>query len=161
MPAPADSRVVALRTVTEDDRAFLLSVYASTRDEELAQVAWAPGQLEAFLELQFGAQDRDYRGNHPAGAFDVIEVDGQAVGRLYVDRGADELRLVDIALLPAYRSLGVGERLIRSLQAEAAATGRVVVLHVEATNRAAHLYERLGFVVVDERGVHRRMEWRA
>ena len=54
-----------------------------------------------------------------------------------------------------------GERLIAALQREAAAVGAVVSLHVEIHNRAAALYERLGFVPVAEPGVYRRMEWRS
>jgi ribosomal protein S18 acetylase RimI-like enzyme len=150
---------VVLRPTADADRALLLAVYASTRVEELDQVEWAPGAREAFLEMQFTAQDHEYRRLNPHGTFDVIEVGGQAAGRLYVDRRPGDLRIVDIALLPEFRGCGIGERLITALQEEAAADGRIVSIHVEAYNRAARLYERLGFVVAADLGVYRRMEW--
>jgi ribosomal protein S18 acetylase RimI-like enzyme len=155
------SSSIALRSAREGDREHLLAVYAAYRAEELDQVDWAPGAREAFVETQFAAQDHEYRRHNPEGRFDVIEVDGVPAGRLYVDRRPGDLRIVDIALLPAYRGLGVGGRLIAELQSQAAADGRIVSIHVEATNRAAELYQRLGFVVAEELGVYRRMEWSA
>jgi len=152
---------VALRPVADDDREFLVGLYGSTRAEELSQVTWAPGQREWFVRMQFDAQDASYRAQNPDGAFDVIEVDGRRAGRLYVDRRPDEIRIVDISLLPEHRGAGTGSRLIAALQEEAAASGRVLSIHVELHNPAAELYTRLGFVVVSERGVYRRMEWRA
>jgi ribosomal protein S18 acetylase RimI-like enzyme len=157
----ASTGEIALRRAAADDREFLLGVYASTRDEELSQVEWAPGQREAFLRMQFDAQDGQYRLHNPNGAFDVIEVDGQRAGRLYVDRRPTDIRIIDISLLPEFRGAGIGGRLIARLQEEAAAGSRTVSIHVEIHNRAAELYRRLGFVVAAELGVYRRMEWTA
>ncbi len=153
------TEAVVLRPATEDDRDFLLAVYAASRQEELDQVEWPPGQREWFVRMQFDAQDREYRRLHSQAAFDVIEVGGRPAGRLYVDRGADALRIVDIALLPEFRGQGIGGRLITALQEEAAASGRVVGLHVEVDHRAAGLYERLGFVGAEPAGIYRAMEW--
>ena len=150
---------VVLRPVTDADRDFLVGVYGASREEELAQVEWAPGQREWFLQMQFDAQDREYRRANPHGRFDVIEVDGRAAGRLYVDRRPGDLRIVDIALLPDFRGRGIGGELISGLQRQAADEGRIVSIHVEAHNPAARLYERLGFAVAADLGVYRRMEW--
>jgi ribosomal protein S18 acetylase RimI-like enzyme len=158
--APATS-TVALRPATDADRAFLLALYASTRDDELSQVAWPEGQREAFVQMQFDLQDTQYRRNNPEGTFDVVEIDGTPAGRLYVDRRADDIRIVDIALLPEFRGDGIGSRLIGEVLAEARASGRTVSIHVEVHNPAARLYERLGFVAVSEQGVYRLMAWRA
>jgi ribosomal protein S18 acetylase RimI-like enzyme len=150
---------VALRPVTDDDREFLVGLYGSTRDEELSQVEWPPGQREAFVRMQFDAQDADYRSRNPQGSFDVIEVAGRPAGRLYVDRRPGEIRIVDISLLPEHRGAGVGSLLLRRLMDEAGGSGRTLTIHVEIHNRAAELYRRLGFAVVAERGVYRLMEW--
>ena len=157
-PSHATAEVV-LRPVTDADREFLVRVYGASRDEELSQVEWAPGQREWFLQLQFDAQDREYRRANPDGRFDVIEVDGRPAGRLYVDRRPGDVRIVDIALLPEFRGRGVGAGLIAGLQAAASQEGRIVSIHVEVHNPAARLYERLGFVVAADLGVYRRMEW--
>ena len=150
---------ITLRPANETDRAFLVELYGSTRTEELDHVPWAPGEREAFVRMQYDAQDASYRARNPHGAFDVIEVGGRPAGRLFVDRRPTEIRIVDIALLPADRGAGIGTTLVERLQAEAAGSGRTLSVHVEVHNRAVSFYERLGFAAVAERGVYRRMEW--
>ncbi|WP_188113512.1 GNAT family N-acetyltransferase [Nocardioides humilatus] len=149
---------VTLRAATEEDRAFLVALYATTRDD-LALLP--PEQRSMIMDLQYRAQDHQYRQANPGADFDVVEIDGRPVGRLYVDRGTDDIRIVDISLLPDCRGAGTGAALIRAILDEAAASGRIVSLHVAFDNPAAHLYERLGFRLVAEHGAHRLLEWTA
>jgi ribosomal protein S18 acetylase RimI-like enzyme len=151
--------VAKLRPADEGDREFLLALYAGTREAELAQVAWEEGAREAFLEHQFSAQDHHYRSNYPGAALDVIEVDGERAGRLYVHRGEDDIRIMDIALAPAFRNRGIGTALIEELMAEAGSSGRTLSIHVEHQNPARSLYDRLGFVPAGEHGVYVLMKW--
>lgn len=157
-----DTTSIALRPATDDDRELLFDVYASTRADELAPVPWTAGQKRAFLRQQFDAQDRWWRLQYPDCSFQVIEIDGRAAGRLYVDRRVGEIRLVDIALLPEYRRCGAGTRLIADLQREAEAAGLPLTIHVERFNPARALYERLGFREIGAAGeVYLLLEWRA
>jgi ribosomal protein S18 acetylase RimI-like enzyme len=148
-----------LRPAIEGDREFLFRVYASTRAEELAPVPWTGEQKDAFLRMQFSCQDTYYRDNFPRAEFSVIEHGGEPAGRLYLDRGRDEIRVVDIALLPEHRRAGIGTELRRRILAEAAASARPVRIHVERFNPALALYERLGFRRVGDTGVYFFMEW--
>lgn len=152
---------IDLRPAGPDDAEFLYRVYASTRYEELAPLRWDHNQVEAFLRMQFRAQDTHYRQHYPDAAFDVILVGGVPAGRLCVDRWPDQIRVVDIALLPEFRGAGVGTLLLSRLQAEAAAAGVRVSIHVEAFNPARRLYQRLGFVKAGGTGVYDLMEWDA
>jgi ribosomal protein S18 acetylase RimI-like enzyme len=137
---------------------FLVELYASTREEELAQVAWDDGTRRAFVEQQFAAQDAHYRANYPGATLDVIEVDGVAAGRLYVHRGPSDIRIMDIALAPGFRGRGIGTSLLRGLMQEADASGRRLSIHVEMNNPARSLYDRLGFEHAGESGVYVLME---
>jgi ribosomal protein S18 acetylase RimI-like enzyme len=150
----------SLRPALEDDRPFLLDVYASTRADELALVSWTDDEKEAFIAQQYAAQDATYRARYPDGSFLVIEVQGRPVGRLYLARLMDEIRVVDIALLPAARGQGIGTALLRGVLGEAEGKGLVVRLHVEAWNPAMRLYQRLGFRRLETRGIYEFMEWR-
>lgn len=150
--------MVELRPATPADRELLTAVYASTRTDELAAVAWSPAEREAFVLMQFDAQDRHYRSHFPHADYDVVVVDGRPAGRFYVDRGPGELRVLDVALLPMARGRGIGTRLLRDLLAEADAAGVPVRLHVETFNPARRLYERLGFTAAGQSGVHVLME---
>jgi len=129
-------------------------VYASTRAEELAVVPWDDAQKDAFLRSQFAAQDAWWRENYADASFDFVVVDGEPAGRLYVHRGPSEIRIVDIALLPEHRGHGIGTSLLRELFAEADAVDKSVTIHVERMNPALQLYERLGFVLAEDKGVY-------
>jgi ribosomal protein S18 acetylase RimI-like enzyme len=152
---------IALRPATADDRELLYRVYAETRREELAPIPWTEEQKAAFLRMQFEAQDAYYRENYVGAEFLVILRDGVPAGRLYLHRRTDEIRIVDIALLPEHRAAGIGSILLRDLQAEAGAAGKAVRIHVERLNPALRLYERLGFRQIEDKGVYYFLEWRA
>ena len=141
-----------LRRVTADDESFLRELYASTRERELSIVPWSEEQKASFLTMQFDAQDSHYRTHYPDAQFDIIEIDGVPAGRLYVFATDSELRVIDIALMPQYRSKGIGGNLMRTILRTASDSGRVVTIHVEVDNPARHLYERLEFTPVEQRG---------
>jgi GNAT superfamily N-acetyltransferase len=141
MHAIVTDRAVTLRAATTDDEPFLR-------------------QKAAFVEMQFAAQAQYYREHYPNTSFDVIVVDGQQAGRLYVARWTDEIRIVDIVLLPEFCNRGIGTTLLRQLQAEARDGGKPLRIHVERFNPALRLYERLGFRQVEDRGVYLFLEWK-
>ena len=145
------SHAVTFRPISEADLPFLFELYASTREEELKQVDWSAEQKDAFLRQQFGAQHTWWQTHYTGARFDLVLVDGVPAGRLYVDVWAREVRIVDIALMPAYRSGGIGTMLLRRVFEEGDAAGKPVSIHVEVFNPARRLYERLGFV---EKGMH-------
>jgi GNAT superfamily N-acetyltransferase len=146
--------VVSLRAALPADRAFLREVYGSTRAEELAPVPWTDDQKRGFLDQQFDAQDTEYRRRYPRARLDVILVDGEPAGRLYVDRRPDAVHILDIALLPVFRSRGVGTGLLEELAGEAAAAGKRLTIYMEKFNPARALYARLGFQEVADEGVY-------
>jgi ribosomal protein S18 acetylase RimI-like enzyme len=150
---------VAPRPARDDDEPFLLLVYASTREEELAPVPWSDEEKAAFVAMQFAAQTAHYAQHYAGMTSDVILVDGEPAGRLLVARWREEIRIVDITLLPAFRGRGAGSELLAELMDEATEMGKRLSIHVERNNRALGLYQRLGFVPVGETGVYLRMEW--
>ncbi len=159
--ATGGARAVALRPAAPEDRELLFRVYASTREEELAPVPWPPEAKETFLRQQFDAQDAWWRTNYAGATFDVVVVDGRDAGRLYLWEGPTEVRIVDVALLPQARRGGVGTGLLRDVRARAAAAGKAVTIHVERMNPALALYERLGFRLVEDKGVYLFLSWSA
>ena len=144
---------VTLRPAEEGDRAFLLRVYAGTREPELEAAGMPPEQRVPFVEHQFEAQSRHYE-TYEDTSFEVVLVDGEPVGRLIVARWPEELRVVDVALLPEHRGRGTGGRLLGELIEEAEERGVKVSVHVERFNPAQRLYARLGFRPVAEASVY-------
>ncbi len=152
-------RTLTLRTITDADMEFLYCVYASTRADELAQTNWDEAQKAAFLQQQFEAQHQHYMRHYASASFDVIELNGDAVGRLYVARWPREIRIVDIALLPPYRGQRIGEALLKEILTQSQQRGVPVTIHVERFNPALRLYERLGFRVAEDKGVYLFLQW--
>ncbi len=155
------SAALQLRPIADTDRAFLLHVYASTRQAELALVPWTHEQKAAFLHFQFDAQHRHYQQHFPDAHFSVVLVEQEAAGRLYVHRAEREIRVIDIALLPAHRGAGIGSSLLHTLIEEARSAEKTLSLHVERQNRALGLYQRLGFQQVGDTGVYLELAWKA
>lgn len=150
-----------LRPARPEDRNLLRRVYVSSRLDELAQTGWSQRQIEDFLSGQFEAQHRYYQNQFPNGEFQVVMLDDQPIGRLYIGWWESDVRLIDIALFPEYRNRGIGTKLIREVMDAARDRGKPVRLHVEKFNPALRLYERLGFRVIEDRGVNYFMEWHA
>lgn len=152
---------ITRRPVEPGDEAFLYALYAGTREAEMALTGWSDDEKESFLCMQFHAQTTDYARNYPDAQFDLLLCAGRPAGRLYLDRREDEIRIVDIAMAPAFRNRGIGSQLLAEVMAEAEASGKAVSIHVERNNPAQRLYNRLGFKPVGECGVYFLMEWKA
>jgi GNAT superfamily N-acetyltransferase len=163
MPGPNEELgcSVTLRPVTREDDEFLLAVYTSTRAEELAQVDWQPGQKENFVRWQFDLQRKEYDTRYPDARYDVILVDGQPAGRIWVGVDDTQIRLLDIGLLEEFQNRGVGTILLKQLIAEAREANKPLRHMVFVLNNNAHrFYERLGFVTIEDVGGYKHMEWR-
>ena len=157
----AKGGTLKLRPVTMADDQFLLSVYADTRAEELAQVQWEDGQREAFLKWQFDMQRREYDVRFPDAEYKIISIDDQSAGRIWIGRNAEQIRLLDIAILAEFQNRGAGTLLLRALIDEANESGKLLRHMVFVLNNDAHrFYERLGFVVIEDVGGYKHMEWR-
>jgi ribosomal protein S18 acetylase RimI-like enzyme len=162
MPAALAEQGFVLRPETEADFAFLRRLYISTRWEELAIVLdWTDAQKVQFLESQFDFQRHHYRTYYPATAWCILEHNGVPAGRIYVDRQATRLEVLDIALLPESRGRGIGTALMQAVCAEARRVGKAVRIAVEKFNPAQRLYRRLGFREISDEDVYWFMEWRA
>lgn len=152
---------VGVRAMTDDDLPFVAALYASTREEEVGRFGWPAGQQQAFLAQQHLAQHRFFRSHYAKASWLIVELGGEAVGRLYFEERPQAIHFIDLSLLPAARGRGVGGALIADVIAFAAATGRAVTMRVERTNPALRLYHRLGFAVVDDEGANLLLELKA
>ena len=149
---------ILLRQARADDQEFLFQLYAGTRLHEIAAFGWPAAQQEMFLRMQFNAQHRSYESAYGNADHQVIEQQGQPIGRIMVLRGKDFTLLVDIALLAEYRGRGIGGELLRGLIQECNRNSVPLRLQVLKTNPALRLYERLGFIRTSEDQMYIQME---
>jgi predicted GNAT family acetyltransferase len=159
--ATSNDPIVTLRSASSEDDPFLLAVFASARVSELESLPPNEELRRVFLRTQFAAQRSHYRTHYPRAEDCVILVAGRRAGRLYVSRSPDEIRVLDVVILPEHRNAGAGTKLLRGLMAEAAHAGVPVRLYVELFNPSRRLFDRLGFVAAAETGFHVLLEWRA
>lgn len=151
---------IKLRPLTADDALFAYRVYASTRADEMKLVNWDDAQKEAFVQMQFKAQSEHYQLHYPDAEYLVIQYGELPAGRLIVERSENSIVVMDLALLPEYRNLGIGGTLLRDLMSEAEQKGVPVVLRVEFFNPVIRLYTRLGFVKTRQiNDVYHEMVW--
>ncbi len=145
---------LALREELPGDGDFLAALYADTRAEELRPVPWGEAEKVAFLRQQFELQRQHYRLHYPRAQWLVILRGGVPIGRLYLEAGNAELRLMDIALLAAERGQGTGAALLARVLDYARSLGLPVGLHVEPFNPAQRWYARMGFEHREMRGIY-------
>ena len=160
-PAPAlhgsDTRTcstLVLRPIASGDAPTLLAIFAATREAERAHFHGSAAQWQAFLEQQFLAQHTHYTTAYAQPSLQLVLRGEEVLGRLYVDRSPQEIRLLDIALLPEHRRQGTGRRLLQALIDESDALGIALGLHVEKNNPILDYYQRLGLVTAADRGVY-------
>jgi GNAT superfamily N-acetyltransferase len=152
---------ISLRDTTPEDEEFLTQLYGTVRADELAMTNWSAEYRDAFIRMQFAAQQVHYRTHYPTGVHEIILLDGQPVGRIYWADLKDERHFLDITILPDYRNRGIGTPIIKRHLDEAASAGKPARIFVESYNPSLRLFTRLGFTPIKEDGALLLLEWRA
>lgn len=150
---------LCLRPASPEDEDFLKKVYAGTRMDELALTDWDEKTKGNFITMQFAAQSEYYRQVYPDAEYYVVIADGLHTGRLYLAKLKEEIRIIDIAVLPEFRNRGIGTSLLKAVLGTGSQCGKPVTIHVERMNPALRLYERLGFRSVEDKGVYLFLRW--
>jgi ribosomal protein S18 acetylase RimI-like enzyme len=151
---------VSLRPVTPDDEDILLKIYASTREEEMKQVVdWTAEQKEMFLRWQLEMQRKDYETRFPQADYRLILFKGKPAGRLWVARTPEQIRLLDIAVLPEFQNRKIGTLLLTNLIKESEETG-IPLRHMifKLNTEARRFYERMGFHLKEDDRMYLLME---
>lgn len=153
------SRSIEMRPAEAGDLAFMQQLYASTRSADV-RMGGCDLATESLLQgVQFKAQQSWFESQYPNADLAVIMDRERPVGRLFVDYGPGELRILDICLLPEYRNRGIGLGLLRSLQAQGERLRLPVRMNVALGSPALRLLQRCGFEILAVDGIYNLMEW--
>lgn len=145
---------IALRPEQPGDRQFVARLFASAREQELEVTGWSEEVKGTFCTQQFQAQTLHYARAFPDADRQIVLVNGDQGGRLYLLRRSTNLRIIEIALLREYQGSGIGTALLRTILEEAHREGRDVSLRVALHSPARRLYARLGFEEISNDGVY-------
>lgn len=152
------ARLPYLRPARSDDDAFLYDVFCSTWQEEVAAL---PDQSLArhVLRIQHVAQERRFDGVYPGHQRFVVWSGEERAGRFYLFGTGAFLHIVDLTLLPRFRSQGIGGRLVRDLMSVAAPEGRRISLRASRGSASTDLWAHLGLLLVSTDDREHYFEW--
>lgn len=146
--------LLTLSAITSADESFLQLIYATTRADEMRLTPWTEEQKNLFLQMQFQAQQQYYLSRYPNASLNVVKLKDEPIGRLYVAELADEIRIIDITILPEHRNRGIATRLVKDVLHAGDEKQKPVQIYVENFNPSARFFSRLDFKPVAEQGVH-------
>lgn len=140
---------IAIRDTGEADKDFLRRLHHSAyRDVVERQFGgWDEAQQDAYF-------DKDWN----PGQYQIVELEGEAVGAFCVEECADHLLLKEIQVFPDFQRKGIGSRMLQKVINEAEFMGVNVRLRVLKENPARGLYEKFGFLQTGETDTHFLME---
>jgi ribosomal protein S18 acetylase RimI-like enzyme len=154
------SQLITTRPVTLDDRLLLYRIFVSSREEEFALLGWPAEKVEELLRQQFELQTKGYSAMFPHAEHLIILFNGEPVGRVMIDYGESEIRMVDIAIFSQFRRKGIGRRIVERLQETAEKTGKPLRHHVyRGELNAIRFYFALGYRVAVQEEAGYQMEW--
>ena len=150
--------MIQLRPVEEKDAAFIEAVYRTTREAELHLTNWSEHQKNAFISMQSAAQLADYKTKCPGARFQVIIYNKKDAGRFFTCETENDIRLLDITILPEFTGKGIGTNLLHRLIQRSTKVQKKISLYVLASSPAIKLYQRLGFIHIKSNGLYYYME---
>ncbi len=151
---------ITIRPATPADAPVLFALFAEEKTAELAGLGLAAEQLQPLLEMQYRGREFSYSQAAANLADDVLCLsDGTAVGRILIDRRADGIRVMDVAVLAAYRNRGIGTQALEQVQQAAQKASLPVRLRVMKQSAAGRLYQRLGFAAVSSDAISMELHW--
>src|ERR1041385_729352 len=104
---PSPHGVLRLRAEREEDRDFRYQLFCDSRLPEWYQAALHPEVRAQLMQHQFRAQTETYQARFPRARFDIIELHGERICRIVVNRPGPHLHLVDNNIVPALRNQGI------------------------------------------------------
>jgi GNAT superfamily N-acetyltransferase len=143
--------MISFRPVTDDDYEY---VYALNKQTMQAHAERTYGPWNETIARQIFAE------RWRPESMQIVVIDGQDGGMLEVIPIETGIWLANIRVAREHQGKGIGTRLVSEVLRDAHGRGLPVSLRVLKVNPARRLYERLGFVVVDENDTHHRMEAR-
>jgi len=150
---------VSLRPEMSEDVPFLEELFIANKDDAEGWRQLLPAERTRLLKEQSALQRIHYRKFYPQAWFTIIEVEGKPAGRLCVNQSRQEMRVVDISILPEYCQHGIGSRLIQQVITESTRLKSPLRLCAELGSAVHTFYKKLGFREIKRDGTHIHYQW--
>jgi Acetyltransferases len=151
---------ISLCPVEPSHKDFLLKLFKECRPD-LALINGISEEIKTTVILQqFTMEQLQLQQMYPEAELNIVMLHKEAVGRLYLLRGKNEVRVLVIGLLEKYRCRGIGRKLMTAVIKNAINTGKTVSLQVAWFNQSAYaFYEKIGFKVIENKEVALEMQY--
>lgn len=154
-------RQLHLRRATDADIPFLAALFRDAHPE-FEYLPLEEPQKTAIIQQQFQLQTQDYSGNYPEGLHSIIEMDGQPIGRLWLDFRETAIHVLDVSVASTHRNAGIGSAVLEQVKSHAEKQEKSVTSMVARFNPGSlRWHQKLGFAVVHEDEMSLSLEWRA
>ncbi len=149
------------RPARASDKDFLAKMFRDNRDD-IRMADAETDYIESVIEMQLRAQEGGYGTQFPDAVYMVIEKNGSRIGRVTLDIGKIELRLVDLDFIKKAQGKGFGSSILLWLMKAAAQTRRPLLVPMRRDDFSlGRFLAKYGFVedesISDQ--VYARMSW--
>lgn len=137
---------------------------AKPEDTEFARMvhhkAYHDTVVNQFGKWDVKAQDKFFESVWKNGLnHEIILLNDEPCGYCSFEETVDSITLNELVILPEFQNRGIGSEFLEEKISEAKIKKIPVKLQVLKANRAANLYENLGFVKTGETETHYKMEF--
>jgi len=152
---------IQLRNKDEHDLEFLFQLFGEIKIAELNINVWPEQMKNQLISMQYSCYEQMIISEYPNADDFIIKYNFQNAGRLQLNKDDSGIKIINISLLPAFRNLGIGSKVIKDLLSEADLGKKPVYLEVDKVNPAFNLYSRLGFEVYHQDEIRYFMKYSA
>jgi ribosomal protein S18 acetylase RimI-like enzyme len=150
---------LTLRPANDADQTAIAQLYHACRTD-LHALPMPTGMIANLIAQQQQIQAHGLAQQYPNAQTQVLAQGEQILARIIFDTGVNDIRLIDIMVLPMVQRRGLARKLIQYLQQQAADLQLPLRLNVMQDNPGAiALYLSCGFQISQQDYLTQQMQW--
>lgn len=154
------ARVISMCPLEPSHQDFLINLFTECHSELFLITNISEEQKKKIIYEQFVMEQQQLLQIYPEAELNIVRFNNEFVGRLYINYGVTEDRILEIGLLRNFRGLGIGREIVNEVIEKALIKGKTVSLQVAWFNEKAYaFYKKLGFKVIQEKGAFYEMKY--
>lgn len=155
-----EESIISLCPLKPSHTDFLLQLFKECRPDLALIGNLNEKQKDDFILQQFTIEEDQLSKMYPDAEFNIVMLNEKPIGRFYVYHSKLSDHIVEIGLLESYRGLGIGKKIMITAIENALRKGNELSLQVAWFNQRAYsFYERLGFRVIEDNLVLKKMQY--
>lgn len=150
---------ISLKESTDHDSEFFIELFGEIKNSELHLGMWPEPIKSQMIMMQYYAFMQTMKTEFPDHKDYLICFQSKKAGRLQLEKDVKGFRIMNISLLSSFRNKGIGTTIINGLIDDANQKKIPIFLDVDLVNPAFHLYQRLGFEIIQQNEIRYSMKY--